>query len=164
MEELYEEGKIKAIGVCNFETDRLVDLILNNKIVPAVNQMETHPFCQQKALREVMKKYDIALMAWAPFAEGQNSIFTDKTLQAIGDKYGKTPAQVVLQWLSQEKIIAIPKSVHSDRIQQNFAVHDFELTQEDLTQIHQMDTENSLILDITSLAEVYRLYEIRFEQ
>lgn len=164
MEELYEEGKIKAIGVCNFETDRLVDLILNNKIVPAVNQMETHPFCQQKELREVMKKYDIALMAWAPFAEGQNSIFTDKTLQAIGDKYGKTPAQVVLQWLSQEKIIAIPKSVHSDRIQQNFAVHDFELTQEDLTQIHQMDTENSLILDITSLAEVYRLYEIRFEQ
>ena len=164
MEELYEEGKIKAIGVCNFEIDRLVDLILNNKIVPAVNQMETHPFCQQKALREVMKKYDIALMAWAPFAEGQNSIFTDKTLQAIGDKYGKTPAQIVLQWLSQEKIIAIPKSVHSDRIQQNFAVHDFELTQEDLTQIHQMDTENSLILEITSLAEVYRLYEIRFEQ
>lgn len=164
MEELYEEGKIKAIGVCNFETDRLVDLILNNRIVPAVNQMETHPFCQQKALREVMKKYDIALMAWAPFAEGQNSIFTDKTLQAIGSKYGKTPAQVILQWFSQEEIIAIPKSVHTDRIQQNFAVHDFGLTQEDLTQIHQMDTENSLILDITSLAEVYRLYEIRFEQ
>lgn len=164
MEELYEEGKIKAIGVCNFEEDRLVDLIQNNKITPAVNQMETHPFHQQKKLREVMKKYDIKTMAWAPFAEGMNGIFTNEILKSIGDKYHKTPAQVILKWLNQQEIIAIPKSVHEDRIYENFAINDFELDADDMKQIEDMDTETDMILDITSLDEVYRLYNIRFEQ
>lgn len=164
MEELYEEGKIKAIGVCNFEEDRLVDLIQNNKITPAVNQMETHPFHQQKKLREVMKKYDIKTMAWAPFAEGMNGIFTNEILKSIGDKYHKTPAQVILKWLNQQEIIAIPKSVHEDRIYENFAINDFELNVDDVKQIENMDTETDMILDITSLDEVYRLYSIRFEQ
>ena len=97
MEELYAEGRISAIGVCNFEADRLLDLILNNKILPAVNQMEPHPFCQQKKLREIMKNYQIQTMAWAPFAEGRNHIFTDLTLYEIGSKYHKTPAQKILQ-------------------------------------------------------------------
>ena len=164
MEELYEEGKIKAVGVCNFEEDRLVDLIQNNKITPAVNQMETHPFHQQKKLREVMKKYDIKTMAWAPFAEGMNGIFTNEILKAIGDKYHKTPAQVILKWLNQQEIIAISKSVHEDRIYENFAIHDFELNVDDMKQIEDMDTETDMILDITSLDEVYRLYNIQFEQ
>lgn len=164
MEELYEEGKIKAIGVCNFEEDRLVDLIQNNKITPAVNQMETHPFHQQKKLREVMKKYDIKTMAWAPFAEGMNGIFTNEILKSIGDKYHKTPAQVILKWLNQQEIIAIPKSVHEDRIYENFAIKDFELDKDDMKQMEDMDTESDMILDITSLDEVYRLYNIRFEQ
>lgn len=164
MEELYEEGKIKAIGVCNFEQDRLVDLIQNNKITPAINQMETHPFHQQKELREVINKYDIKMMAWAPFAEGMNGIFTNEILQSIGNKYHKTPAQVILKWLNQQDIIAIPKSVHEDRIYENFAINDFELDADDMKQIEDMDTETDMILDITSLDEVYRLYNIRFEQ
>lgn len=164
MEELYEEGKIKAIGVCNFETDRLVDLILNNKIVPAINQIELHPFHQQTELRKVMKKYEICPMAWAPFAEGMHHIFTNETLQDIGKKYGKTPAQVILRWLLQEQIIAIPKSVHEERIQENFNVEDFLLEKEDIVEIEKMDNAHSPILEIRSLEEVYRLYNIRFEQ
>lgn len=164
MEELYEEGKIKAIGVCNFETDRLVDLILNNKIVPAINQIELHPFHQQTSLREVMKKYEICPMAWAPFAEGMHHIFTNEILQKIGKKYGKTPAQVILRWLLQEQIIAIPKSVHEERIQENFNVEDFILEKEDVAEIEKMDNAHSPILEIRSLEEVYRLYNIRFEQ
>lgn len=138
--------------------------IQNNKITPAINQMETHPFHQQKELREVMKKYDIKTMAWAPFAEGMNGIFTNEILKSIGDKYYKTPAQVILKWLNQQDIIAIPKSVHEDRIYENFAINDFELDADDMKQIEDMDTETDMILDITSLDEVYRLYNIRFEQ
>lgn len=164
MEELYEEGKIKAIGVCNFETDRLVDLILNNKIVPAINQIELHPFHQQTSLREVMKKYEICPMAWAPFAEGMHHIFTNEILQKIGGKYGKTPAQIILCWLLQEQIIAIPKSVHEERIQENFNVEDFILEKEDIVEIEKMDNAHLPILEIRSLEEVYRLYNIRFEQ
>ena len=110
MEELYHAGKIKAIGVCNFLPDRLVDLILSHDIVPAVNQIELHPFCQQKELRSVMEKYDIQPMAWAPFAEGQNNI------------------------------TAIPKSVHEERIRQNYDVDDFELSEENMKKVEQMDT------------------------
>ena len=164
MEELYQAGKIKAIGVCNFLTDRLVDLILSHSIVPAVNQIELHPFCQQKKLREVMEKYKIAPMAWAPFAEGQNHIFENTTLAAIGKIYGKTPAQIILRWLRQNKIIAIPKSVHEERIQQNYAIDDFQLSEEDMKEVEQMDTGKSLILDVPNLSEVYRLHDIRFEQ
>lgn len=164
MEELYKEGRVKAIGVCNFLEDRLTDLILSHEIVPAVNQMELHPFCQQKKLREVMKKYDIKPMAWAPFAEGKDDIFQNETLSAIGKKYGKTPAQVILCWLMQSGIIAIPKSVHEERLKENFSTGNFVLSDDDMKRIEAMDRKESLILNITSLDEVYRLHNIRFEQ
>lgn len=164
MEELYEEGRIKAIGVCNFLPDRLTDLILSHRIAPMVNQIELHPFCQQTELRKLMTQYQIQPMAWAPFAEGQNQIFTNPLLTEIGQTYGKTPAQVILRWLQQNKIVAIPKSVHAERINENFALDDFSLSHDDLSQIRGMDSGHSLILNITSLDEVYRLHNIRFEQ
>ena len=164
MEELYKEGKIRAIGVCNFEANRLTDLILNNEVTPAVNQMEMHPFCQQKNLRDVMEQYQIKMMAWAPFAEGMNGIFTNELLKSIGETYGKSPAQVILRWMRQNGIIAIPKSVHEERIRENYAIDDFALSPEDMIQISQMDTGRSHILEIRNLAEVYRLFHIRFEQ
>ena len=164
MEELYHAGKIRAIGVCNFLPDRLTDLILSHEIVPAVNQIELHPFCQQRLLRQVMEQYHITPMAWAPFAEGQNGMFTNPVLTAIGAQYGKSPAQVAIRWLRQEGIVAIPKSVHAERIQQNFDVGDFVLSPADMVQISAMDTGHSLILDVPSLNEVYRLHSIRFEQ
>lgn len=164
MEELYQKGKIKAIGVCNFLPDRLVDLILSHQIVPAVNQIELHPFCQQKELLSVMEKYDIKAMAWGPFAEGQNHIFTNEALAAIGEQYGKTPAQVILRWLRQSNIIAIPKSVHEERIRQNYDIDDFKLSEQDMKKVEELDTGKSLILDVPSLDEVYRLHDIKFEQ
>lgn len=164
MEELYKEGKIRAIGVCNFLPDRLVDLILSHNVVPAVNQIELHPFCQQRELRQVLAKYNIQPMAWAPFAEGQKGIFSNAVLSEIGAAHGKTCAQVILRWLTQSNIIAIPKSVHGERIEQNFAVDDFLLTNGEMARISAMDEGHSLILDITSLAEVYRLHGIKFEQ
>ena len=164
MEELLKAGRVKAIGVCNFLPDRLLDLILSHEVIPAVNQIELHPFCQQKELRHLMAQYQIQPMAWAPFAEGQNGIFQNPELTAIGQKYGKTPAQVILRWFRQSKIVAIPKSVHKERIRQNYDVDDFILTEEDVIMIEGMDTGKSLILDVPSLNEVRRLHEIRFEQ
>lgn len=164
MEELYHQGKIKAIGVCNFLKDRLVDLILSHSVVPAVNQIELHPFCQQEDLRQTMEKYKIQAMAWAPFAEGQCHIFQNECLSEIGKKYKKTAAQVILRWLRQENIIAIPKSVHTERIEENYAVDDFELSAEEMDEICKLDLHKSLILEIQSLDEVYRLHDIRFEQ
>lgn len=164
MEELYQTGKIKAIGVCNFLPDRLADLILSHTVVPAVNQIELHPFCQQKKLRQMMQQYQIQPMAWGPFAEGQNPIFQNETLVAIGKKYGKTTAQVILRWLLQNQIIAIPKSVHAERIRENFLIEDFVLSSDDMKQIEKLDLHQSLILEIQSLDEVHRLHEIRFVQ
>lgn len=164
MEELYHEGKIRAIGVCNFLPDRLVDLVLNSEVCPMVNQVELHPFCQQKELRGVMEKYAICPMAWAPFAEGKNRIFQNRNLEQIGKRYGKSAAQVILRWLRQEKVVAIPKSVHAERIEENYAIDDFSLTKEEVESIRSMDTEHSLILEIQSLDEVYRLKNITFVQ
>lgn len=164
MEALLKAGRVKAIGVCNFLPDRLLDLILSHEVTPAVNQVELHPFCQQKELRHLMAQYQIQPMAWAPFAEGQNGIFQNPELTAIGQKYGKTPAQVILRWLRQSEIVAIPKSVHEERIRQNYDVDNFILTEEDRRIIEGMDRERGLILDVPSLSEVRRLHEIRFEQ
>lgn len=164
MEELYEAGKIKAIGVCNFLEDRLIDLILSHKIVPAINQIELHPFCQQKKLCEIMKKYDIKPMAWAPFAEGRDNIFKNELLVNIGKKYGKTSAQVILRWLRQKDIISIPKSIHEELLKENWEIDDFILSNEEMKCIEDMDRKQSLILNITSLEEVYRLHNIHFEQ
>ena len=164
MEELYKNGRIKALGVCNFLPDRLLDLILTHEVVPAVNQIELHPFCQQKELRSLMAERNIKAMAWGPFAEGRREIFTNTTLAQIGAQYGKKPAQVILKWLREQGIIAIPKSVHAERIEENFAIDGFALSEKDKEKIAAMDEARPLILDISSLEEVIRLHEIRFEQ
>jgi diketogulonate reductase-like aldo/keto reductase len=144
MEALYREGKIKAIGVSNFYPDRLIDLIKFNEIVPAVNQVETHPFNQQVKAMEVMKKYGVQIQAWAPFAEGKNNLFTNETLCAVGDKYGKSSAQVALRFLIQRGVSVLPKSVRKERMVENFDVFDFELSDEDMETISALDTGKSL--------------------
>lgn len=144
MEELYKEGKIRAIGVSNFQPDRLIDLILNNEITPAVNQVETHPFCQQIEISKIMKEYGVQVQSWGPFAEGRNNLFNNETLANIGKKYGKSVAQTVLRWLVQKDVAVIPKSVRQERIVENFNIFDFELTQEDMDAIATLDTKESL--------------------
>ncbi|MES5261671.1 aldo/keto reductase [Priestia megaterium] len=144
MEELYREGKIRAIGVSNFYPDRLVDLISHNEVVPAVNQVETHPFCQQIESHNLMKENNIQIMSWGPFAEGRNNMFQNEVLVSIAKKYNKSVAQVILRWLTQREIVAIPKSVHKERITENFNIFDFELNQEDMETITALDTKESV--------------------
>ena len=144
MEEAYKQGKARAIGVSNFYPDRYLDIEHFAEVKPAVNQMETHVFQQQKVLREYMAKYNTQLMSWGPFAEGRNDFFTNKVLSDIGAKYGKSVAQTALRFLIQSGIVVIPKSVHHERIQQNFEVFDFELSAEDMQTIANLDTGNSL--------------------
>ncbi|UCG04128.1 MAG: aldo/keto reductase [Candidatus Heimdallarchaeota archaeon] len=163
MEELYEDGKIRAIGVSNFYSDRLVDFVIHNKITPAVNQVETHPFCQQIESAEIMKENSVQIESWAPFAEGKNNIFQNEILQVIGDKYEKTIAQVILRWLIQRGIIVIPKSVHKNRIIENFSVFDFELTNEDMNQISTLDTKKSCFFSHRDPKMVKKLGEINHD-
>jgi organophosphate reductase len=146
MTELYKEGKIKAIGVSNFYPDRLVDFIMNNEVVPAVNQVETHPFNQQVKANEIMKEYGVQIESWGPFAEGKNGIFTNEILSEIGKKYNKSVAQVILRWLIQRDVVVIPKSVRKERIEENFNVFDFELNSEDMGKISELDKKESLFL------------------
>ena len=147
MTELYKEGKIKAIGVSNFYPDRLVDFIMNNEVVPAVNQVETHPFNQQVKPNEIMKEYGVQIESWGPFAEGKNGIFTNEILSEIGKKYNKSVAQVILRWLIQRDVVVIPKSVRKERIEENFNVFDFELNSEDMEKISELDKKESLFLN-----------------
>ncbi|MGN7938232.1 aldo/keto reductase [Virgibacillus sp. 6R] len=144
MEELYREGKIKAIGVSNFHPDRLIDLIVHNEIVPAVNQVETHPFYQQIESSAFMKEQGVLHESWAPFAEGRNNMFGNEVLTAIAEKYNKSVAQVVLRWLIQREVVVIPKSVRKERIVENFDIFDFELSPDDIEQIASLDTGESL--------------------
>lgn len=144
MEEAYKQGKARAIGVSNFYPDRYLDIEHFSEIKPAVNQMETHVFQQQKVLREYMAKHNTQLMSWGPFAEGNNDFFTNKVLSDIGAKYGKSVAQTALRFLIQSGVVVIPKSVHHERIQQNFEVFDFVLSAEDMKTIANLDTGNSL--------------------
>lgn len=144
MEELYEAEKIRAIGLSNFGSDRLVDLVMNNKVVPAVNQVECHPFFQQKAAFEFMKEYQIQPEAWAPFAEGQKNLFSNEVLSGIGAKYGKSAAQVVLRWNYQRGVVTIPKSVHKERMEQNISIFDFALTEEEMERIGTLDEGSTL--------------------
>lgn len=147
MTELYKEGKIKAIGVSNFYPDRLVDFIMNNEVVPAVNQVETHPFNQQVKANEIMKEYGVQIESWGPFAEGKNGIFTNEILSEIGKKYNKSVAQVILRWLIQRDVVVIPKSVRKERIEENFNVFDFELNSEDMGKISELDKKESLFFN-----------------
>lgn len=144
MEELYREGKVRAIGVSNFHEDRLIDLILHNEIVPAVNQVETHPFHQQVDNAQFMKKHQVQIESWAPFAEGKNNLFHNEVLASIAEKYNKSVAQVVLRWLTQREVVVIPKSVRKERIVENFDIFDFELGQEEMNAIASLDTKQSL--------------------
>ncbi|MEC0304138.1 aldo/keto reductase [Terribacillus saccharophilus] len=144
MEELYKEGKVKAIGVSNFQPDRLIDLIIHNEVVPAVNQVETHPFCQQVESHDFMKENGVQIESWGPFAEGKNNMFENEVLASIAEKYNKSVAQVILRWLTQRGVVAIPKSVRKERIIENFDIFDFELTIEDIASITELDTKQSL--------------------
>ena len=144
LEKAYKSGKARAIGVSNFYPDRFVDLSLFCEIQPAVNQVETHVFQQQKEARKVMKKYNTQIMAWGPFAEGKNNMFKNETLVSIGEKYGKSSAQVALRFLTQEGIIVIPKSVKKERMEQNLNIFDFKLSAEELEEIRGLDTGKSL--------------------
>jgi diketogulonate reductase-like aldo/keto reductase len=143
MEEMYKGGNIRAIGVSNFYPDRLVDLIKFNEVVPAINQVETHPFNQQVRAKEIMDKYGVQIESWAPFAEGRNNIFTNKTLREVGDKYNKSIAQVALKYLIQRGVIVIPKSVHKERMIENFNIFDFKLDDYDMKKIVKLDKAKS---------------------
>ncbi|MFD0829012.1 aldo/keto reductase [Neobacillus sp. M.A.Huq-85] len=144
MEELYREGKIKAIGVSNFYPDRLTDFIIHNEIVPAVNQVETHPFNQQIESAKLMKENNVQIESWGPFAEGKNNMFQNEILVSIAEKHNKSVAQVVLRWLTQRGVVVIPKSVRKERIIENFNIFDFELSQDDMEKIATLDTKQSL--------------------
>jgi len=154
MEELYKAGKIRAIGVSNFHPDRLMDLTLFNEIVPAVNQIETHPFQQQIENQQFMQENGVQIESWGPFAEGRNDLFKNELLASIGKKHNKTVAQVVLRWLIQRGVVAIPKSVHKKRIIENFNIFDFELNPADMEAIVTLDMKKSLFLDHRDAATV----------
>ena len=148
LEELYEEGKIRAIGVSNFYPDRLADMCLfGRKVIPAVNQVETNPLNQQVKAQENMEKYGVHIEAWAPFGEGKNNMFSNPTLVEIGKKYNKSAAQVVLRWLIQREVIIACKSTHKERMEENFNVFDFELSNEDMEAIKALDTSDSLFFN-----------------
>jgi 2,5-diketo-D-gluconate reductase A len=159
MQALYREGRIRAIGVSNFQTDRLMDLIVHNEVVPAVNQIEIHPFNQQVEAVAFLQSNEVQAEAWAPFAEGQHGIFQNEALVSIAAKYGKSVAQVILRWLTQRGVVAIPKSVRPERIAENFDVFGFELNQDDMAAIATLDTKTSSFFDHRDPAIVKQLGE-----
>ncbi len=147
MEELYEAGKVRAIGVSNFQPDRVMDLIVFNKIPPAVNQVETHPFNQQVDNQVFLQENNIQIESWGPFAEGKNDIFQNELLVSLAAKYNKSVAQIILRWLTQRGVVVIPKSVRKERMAENFNIFDFELESEDMENIKTLDTKTSLFFD-----------------
>jgi len=147
MEELYKEGKIRAIGISNFQPDRVMDMIVFNEVVPAVNQIETHPFNQHIENQKFLVENKVQIESWGPFAEGRNDIFKNELLASIGKKYTKSIAQVILRWLTQRGIVAIPKSVRKERIIENFNIFDFKLSSEDMAAIATLDAGKSLFFD-----------------
>ena len=147
MEELYLAGRIKAIGVSNFYPDRLIDLILHNNVVPAINQIETHPFNQQIETLKFLKENNVQIESWGPFAEGKNNIFQNEILLSIAKKHERTVAQIILRWLIQRDVVVIPKSVRKERMVENFSIFDFELGQQDMESIVALDTMKSSFFD-----------------
>ena len=147
MEKLYKKGRIKAIGISNFQPDRVVDLMIHTEIVPAVNQVETHPFQQQIANQAFMQENHIQIESWGPFAEGKNGMFTNELLGAIAHKHSKSIAQVILRWLIQRGVVAIPKTVSRERMVENFNIFDFQLSEAEMTQIQTLDTQTSSFFD-----------------
>lgn len=163
MQEIYKTGKARAIGVSNFYPDRLIDLIVHNDIIPAVNQIETHPFNQQIETQQFLQENNVQIESWGPFAEGKNSIFQNKLLLSIADKYHKSIAQVILRWLTQRGVVAIPKSVRKERMAENFNIFDFELSGEDMEAIKALDTRTSSFFDHRDPAMVKWLGERKIE-
>ena len=147
MQDFYKEKRVKAIGVSNFYPDRLIDLIIHNEIVPAVNQIETHPFHQQIEMQKFLQENNVQIESWGPLAEGKNDLFHNELLASVGKKYNKTIAQVVIRWLTQRGVIAIPKSVRKERMAENFNSLDFELSAEDMEAIKTLDTNKSYFFD-----------------
>jgi 2,5-diketo-D-gluconate reductase A len=156
-------GNEQAIGVCNFHSDRLVDLIDHDDVPPAVNQIETHPFFQRQADQDLMRERGVQIESWGPFAEGRNNLFSDPLLSEIGGVHGRSVAQVVLRWLIQRDVVVIPKSVRRERMAENFDVFDFELTDDEMTRIAGMDTGASLFFDHRDPAMVSRLGNVRVD-
>ena len=159
LEELYEAGRIRAIGVCNFLPDRLLDLCYNANILPQINQIEHHPHYQRSEELALMKELNVQPEAWAPFAEGLKGMFTEPVLLEIAQKHGKTPAQVILRWNVQQGIIVIPKSIHKERMEENLAIWDFNLDQEDMEKIAALDKGCPSMLDTRKISEVKRVYD-----
>jgi 2,5-diketo-D-gluconate reductase A len=148
MEELYKEGKVRAIGVSNFNMNQIQDLLKRHNVVPTVNQVETHPFSQKTEMQEAFKSQDIQLESWAPFAQGKNNLFNNELLKAIASKHNKSIAQVVLRWLIQKEVVVIPKSANTKRINENFDVFNFELSSHDMAIIKSLDKGSGLIYHV----------------
>ena len=163
MEELYREGRIRAIGVSNFQPDRLMDLMVHNEVVPAVNQIETHPFHQQIETQKFLQENNVQIESWGPFAEGKNNIFENELLLSMAEKYKKTVAQVILRWLTQRGVVVIPKSVRKERIVENFSIFDFELSPEDMDAIGALDTKVSSFFDHRDPQMVKRLGTVKLD-
>ncbi|TDK24052.1 aldo/keto reductase [Arthrobacter crusticola] len=161
MQGLYREGRVRAIGVSNFHSDRLIDLITNNEVTPAVNQIETHPFYQRTEYQRLMTEHRVQLMSWGPFAEGRNGLFTHPALTAVAEAHGVSVAQVVLRWLIQRDVVVIPKSVNPDRIAQNFDVFGFTLTEDEIAHIAALDTGASVFFDHRDPGMTVRLGSVR---
>ncbi|MFF2214870.1 aldo/keto reductase [Streptomyces antibioticus] len=163
MQDLYREGRTRAIGVSNFHTDRLVDLIDHNDVVPAVDQIETHPFHQRTADQHLMREHGVQLESWGPFAEGRNALFTHPALAPIAKAHDRTIAQIVLRWLIQREVVVIPKSIQRSRMEENFNVFDFHLTDDDMTTIATLDTARSAFFDHRDPTMVSRLGRVRVD-
>ena len=159
LEELYREGKVRAIGVCNFLPDRLLDLYYNAEITPQIDQIERHPHYQRKEDLEIMDELKVQPQAWAPFAEGLKGMFDEPILKEIAEKYDKTVAQIILRWNVQQGVIVIPKSVHRERMRENLDIWDFELDEEDMMRISGLDKNCPSMLDTRKISEVRRVYD-----
>jgi 2,5-diketo-D-gluconate reductase A len=159
MEALLREGRVRAIGVSNFQRDRVMDLVVHNEIAPAVNQIEVHPFHQQVETQAFLQEHNVQIQAWAPFAEGRNDMFSNELLTSIGETYNKSVAQVILRWLVQRGVATIPKSVRKERIEENLDVFDFQLTSEEMEAISTLDTKTSSFFDHRDPAVVKMLGE-----
>ena len=157
MQDMYKEGMIHAIGICNMWPDRMLDLILNADVKPHLHQIETHPFNQQDKANTLLRRYNVAHEAWAPFAEGRENIFQNAVLKEIAKVHGKSVAQVILRWLLQRDIISLSKSVHKERMQENIDIFDFELTDEEMLKIHILDHDRPLLLNNRDLEVVERI-------
>lgn len=163
MEELYRAGRVRAIGVCNFMPDRLADLIDCNEVAPAIDQVEVNPFCQRWPDQEFMAENRVQMQSWGPFAEGRNDIFHNPVLTAIAGAHGKSVAQIILRWLVQRHIVCIPKSVHRERMEQNFAVFDFSLSEQDMEKIRSLDTGKSCFFSHYDPKIVNWLCNVRYD-